>query len=306
MVVSGFSTGKPLGADVLRWCCDSLLPPFGTTDEIEPITGVVGQDDAIEALRYGLEVFAPGQNIYVRGIAGTGRKSLVRQLLEDISPGCPLAEDRCYVHNFAQPGRPRLITLPRGSGRDFSGGVDRLIEFVEEELAQVLNAESVRARRAALDKSAQQSMRELGAPFEEELRANGLALVTRAVSGGVQTDILPVVDGEAVPLQQLEALGTQGKIEPETIERVRERIGAFALNSRNLATRLAKSDRTIGRSCVRCWSPRPAALSATTSMRSSPRSTCRRCATSSPTWSPIWCKGSVPSTRSRPRPADIG
>ena len=173
MVVSGFSTGKPLSADVLRWCCDSLLPPFGTTDEIEPITGVVGQDDAIEALRYGLEVFAPGQNIYVRGIAGTGRKSLVRQLLEDISPGCPLAEDRCYVHNFAQPGRPRLITLPRGSGRDFSGGVDRLIEFVEEELAQVLNAESVRARRAALDKSAQQSTRELGAPFEEELRANG-------------------------------------------------------------------------------------------------------------------------------------
>ena len=240
MVVSGFSTGKPLGADVLRWCCDSLLPPFGTTDEIEPITGVVGQDDAIEALRYGLEVFAPGQNIYVRGIAGTGRKSLVRQLLEDISPGCPLAEDRCYVHNFAQPGRPRLITLPRGSGRDFSGGVDRLIEFVEEELAQVLNAESVRARRAALDKSAQQSMRELGAPFEEELRANGLALVTRAVSGGVQTDILPVVDGEAVPLQQLEALGTQGKIEPETIERVRERIGAFALKFEELGHKIGE------------------------------------------------------------------
>ena len=112
-------TGDRLGADVLRWSCDALLPPFGTTVDIEPITGVIGQDDAIEALRYGLEVFAPGQNIYVRGIAGTGRKSLVRQLLEDISPGCPLADDRCYVHNFAQPGRPRLIALPRGRGRDF-------------------------------------------------------------------------------------------------------------------------------------------------------------------------------------------
>ncbi|MDD9991992.1 MAG: AAA family ATPase, partial [Rhodospirillales bacterium] len=95
-----------LGADALRWSCDSLMPPFETTDEVKPITGVVGQDDAIEALRYGLEVFAPSQNIYVRGIAGTGRKSLLRQLLDDIRPGCPLADDRCYVHNFAQPGRP--------------------------------------------------------------------------------------------------------------------------------------------------------------------------------------------------------
>ena len=56
-----------LDQESLRWCCDDMLPSFETTDEVEPITGVVGQDDAIEALRYGLEVFAPGQNIYVRG-----------------------------------------------------------------------------------------------------------------------------------------------------------------------------------------------------------------------------------------------
>ena len=117
-----------LGESALRWCSDLLLPEFGTTDEVEPIAGIVGQDDAMEALRYGLEVFAPGQNIYVRGIAGTGRKSLLRQLLEDVSPGCPLTDDRCYVHNFTKPGRPRLITLPRGQGRAFRQSVDRLIE----------------------------------------------------------------------------------------------------------------------------------------------------------------------------------
>ena len=239
-MASGSRKGNPLGADALRWSCDSLLPPFENTDEVEPISGVVGQDDAIEALRYGLEVFAPGQNIYVRGIAGTGRKSLVRQLLEDISPGCPLADDRCYVHNFAQPGRPRLITVPRGRGREFRLGVDRLVEFVEEELAQALNADSVRAKSAALDKIAQQSMRELGAPFEEELRANGLALVTRPVAGGVQPDILPVVDGEAVPLQQLEALRSQGKLAAEDFEQIRERINAFALKFEEVSHKVAE------------------------------------------------------------------
>ncbi len=239
-MASGSRGVKPLGADALRWSCDSLLPPFETTADVDPITGVVGQDDAIEALRYGLEVFAPGQNIYVRGIAGTGRKSLVRQLLEDISPGCPLADDRCYVHNFTRPGRPRLLTLPRARGREFCRSVDRLVEFVEEELAQALNADSVRARRAALDEGAQQSIRELGAPFEEELRANGLALVTRQVAGGVQPDILPVVDGEAVPLQQLEALRSQGTLAAEDFEHIRTRINAFALKFEELGHRIAE------------------------------------------------------------------
>ena len=222
-------SGTRLGDGALRWCCEELLPDFETTREVEPITGVVGQDDAIDALRYGLELFAPGQNIYVRGIAGTGRMTLVRQLLEDISPTCPAAEDRAYVHNFAQPGRPRLIALPRGRGRDFRHGVDRLIEFIEDELAQTLNSDSVRAKRAALDAAAQQAMRDLGAPFEKELRASGLAMVTRQTDGGVQPDILPVIDGEPVPFERLEALESQGGIELGEVERIRERIADFAV-----------------------------------------------------------------------------
>ena len=233
-------TGIRLGEGSLRWCCEDMLPPFETTDEVEPITGVVGQDDAIEALRYGLEVFAPGQNIYVRGIAGTGRMTLVRQLLEDISPTCPLADDRAYVHNFAQPSRPRLITLPRGRGRAFRRGVDRLIEFVEEELAQTLNSESMRARRASLDQDAQQSMRELGAPFEEELRANGLALITRPGPGGAQPDILPVVDGEPVPFEKLETMRGQGVVEAAEVERIRERIDSFSRQFGEINHRIAR------------------------------------------------------------------
>ena len=234
------SSDLRLGGGALRWCCEALMPPFGTTAEIEPITGVVGQDDAIEALRYGLELFAPGQNIYVRGIAGTGRMTLVRQLLEDISPSCPEAEDRVYVHNFAQPSRPRLISLPRGRGRDFRHGVDALIEFIEDELAQTLNSDSVRAQRAALDAAAQQVMRELGAPFEKELRVAGLAMATRQTGSGLQHDITPVVDGEAVPFERLEALAAQGKLEAAEVERIRERIADFALKFEDVNRHIAE------------------------------------------------------------------
>ena len=65
---------NPLPADGLRWRCDAAELDFETTNDVKPLVGVVGQDDAVEALRFGLETDAPGQNIFVRGLSGTGRK----------------------------------------------------------------------------------------------------------------------------------------------------------------------------------------------------------------------------------------
>lgn len=86
---------KPLPAEAVRWRCDPNALPFGSTKEVEPMVGVVGQDDAIAALRFGIETNAPGQNVFVRGITGTGRMTLLKRMMEDIKPTCPLALDRC-------------------------------------------------------------------------------------------------------------------------------------------------------------------------------------------------------------------
>lgn len=231
---------RELPESALRWCCDAGWLPFDTTESVEPITGVVGQDDAIEALRYGLEVFAPGQNIFVRGIAGTGRMTLVRKLMEEISPACPLADDRCYVHNFAQPARPRLITLPRGRGAAFARRVDRLIEFIEQDLGPALAGDAVRAARNALDARAQEEVNALGKPFEDELKANGLVLVPHRTGETVQPEILPLVEGKAVAVEELEKLGAEGAIPAEEVARIRERIAEFAARFDELSRKMAE------------------------------------------------------------------
>ena len=64
----------------VRWQCDATRLPFQTTRDVEPATGVVGQDAAVEALYFGLESTAQGQNVFVRGLTGTGRMTLIRQL----------------------------------------------------------------------------------------------------------------------------------------------------------------------------------------------------------------------------------
>ncbi len=68
----------PLPAVALRWRCDPCRLPFESTVEVQPAVEVVAQDSAVDALRFGLETNAPGQNIFVRGLSGTGRLTLVR------------------------------------------------------------------------------------------------------------------------------------------------------------------------------------------------------------------------------------
>ena len=217
-----------LATPAVRWRCPPEWLPFKTTADVTPVTGVVGQDDAVAALQYGLEIDAPGQNVYVRGLTGTGRVSLVEQLLKDAKRPCAPSADRCYVHNFENPDQPTLLTLPRGQGRAFRARVDALIEFIAEQLAPALAGDTVRARRAALNDEVQQALRDLGKPFDEELRANNLALVPMQAGEVVQPAILPVIDDKPVPLQALDDLAAQGRLNPADIEAIHRRIAEFA------------------------------------------------------------------------------
>ncbi len=62
-----------LPPEKLRWRCDSARIPFATTAQAEPREGVIGQERALRALKMGVELSAPGYNMFVCGLAGTSR-----------------------------------------------------------------------------------------------------------------------------------------------------------------------------------------------------------------------------------------
>ena len=218
----------PLPADVLRWRCDASELGFETTNDVKPLVGVVGQDDAVEALRFGLETDAPGQNVFVRGLSGTGRMTLIKRLLEDIQPSCTLTRDHCYVHNFAHPDRPRLITLPAGKGQEFRRRVEKFAGFISEHLGPALSSDALKARRAAIEEAAEREFRGVMEPFNEALKAAGLALVSRQVGPVTQTTIFPLVDGKPVPPEEFERLISEGKVGKEQQAELREKQEEFS------------------------------------------------------------------------------
>src|SRR5215472_6440122 len=108
--------GKPgeLLPEKLRWRCEPARLPFETTAQAELREGFVGQERALRALKMGVELGAPGYNVFVCGLAGTSRGGTIARMIAELNPRVKESPDRCYVNNFQITHRPRLISLPRG------------------------------------------------------------------------------------------------------------------------------------------------------------------------------------------------
>ncbi len=233
----------------LRWICDPNQFDFETTADLELSDSIIGQDRAREALMFGIECLAPGQNVFVRGVRGTGRITLVRQLLKQVQPTTDKKCDRAYVNNFFSPDRPRLLTLPAGQAPLFKTRVAELAEFIQNGLRQALDSEPHLSRRERVRSELQQGVRNISEPLEKTLEANGLALVTISQGPVNSTAIFPVIDGEPLSPEQLSVLISQGKASPETLANYEAKLPGFQIEldrvSREMATAFRAAKKRI-------------------------------------------------------------
>ena len=244
--------------DHLRWTCDPTQLGFETTAEVEPLTGLIGQGEALDSLRFGLEFFAPGQNVFVRGLTGTGRMTLVRRVLEEIQPSCALASDCGYVANFENMGEPRLVQVARGRGAALRDALEELITFLHKDLGPALTSENLVARRQFLDAGLEEDVRRISRPFEEELAANELSMVQVKVGTGVRQMVLPLLEGEPAPPEKLQRMRADGRLSAEEFAALEEKVSTWmkklegmSLELRQLALRHAEEVRELFQSETR-------------------------------------------------------
>ena len=159
-----------LTCDDLRWTCPEDWLGFDTTASVDPITGFESQVDPLEALKFGLECPGIGQNVYVAGLSGGGRLKLASQLVRELSSGIRRGSVHCYVRNFSEPDRPRLIELPFGQGRLFSRRIRALADFLTDGFTIALESSAAKSRSDELQQKEQQSVGEITKNFEKTSR----------------------------------------------------------------------------------------------------------------------------------------
>ena len=133
---------KPLDSDKLRWKCPSDKFNFDTTNDLEglPKGILLNQKRASTAIEFGIGMKQDGYNLYVLGPSGSGKRTLVRDFLDDHSLQEPAASDWAYVYNFESPDCPKALKLPAGMGKPLEDDLEQLIEDIQITVPAVLKS----------------------------------------------------------------------------------------------------------------------------------------------------------------------
>lgn len=171
------STPKRLSAEALRAHCDPEQFDFRTTDELADLDEVIGQQRATEAIRFGLGIRRAGFNLYALGEPGTGRRAVLERFLAEKAAAEPVPHDWCYVNNFTEPHKPRVLKLPAGMGVRLRAHVEQLMEDLRAAIPAVFESEEYQARRKELEEEIKEQQARAFDRLRAEAERHGIALI---------------------------------------------------------------------------------------------------------------------------------
>ncbi|HUU54141.1 MAG TPA: AAA family ATPase [Armatimonadota bacterium] len=235
----------------LRDTCDPDRLGFETTADLPELEGTVGQDRAMAAISFGLEMEIKGYNIFAAGPTGTGRNFAVVSQSKAAAARRPTPDDWCYVYNFHDSGRPLALRLPPGMGPGFAADVDDLIATCRQEIPRAFESESYDTRKEQATGDVQAQRNRVLQELDEEARSEGFMIQPTPM--GLVT--VPLVDGKSMSREQFEQLSEERRSEiNERMEQLRARMQEALSQARQLdkeaRSRLEELDREVAMAAV--------------------------------------------------------
>lgn len=217
---------RELAPGELRWSCDPSKYDLSIPGTARSV-GIIGQDRAIKAMKMGIELYSPGYNIFVCGITGTGRTTTVKQILDNIKSSCPLPQDRCFVHNFSDPSKPRLIVLGRGRAGQLKKDMDKLIRKLAHALPRVFEATDHLRKRERIVARHEHEADKLIEKFDGRAEKEGFALKRVREGNIIRTELYPTIGDQAVGMGDLPKLVEEKKLSQKQAREIHKRYAAL-------------------------------------------------------------------------------
>jgi lon-related putative ATP-dependent protease len=237
---------KELTTEQVRLRCNPALFSCESTNDLDPYEGIIGQDRALQALRFGLNMQKPGFNIFVAGLAGTGKTTVIKSFLDALATKKKTPADWCYVHNFKDPYCPKALGVPAGKGTELQKDMKRLIENAKRALGQAFTSKEYTDRRAefidVLNKKRENVFQNLSKRAKEKgllLKASQMGLVLIPASGDQP---MSEEDYEKMPQEQKDELV---KRREELSHELKDRIMELQAEEGNVEKQLEDNDHQV-------------------------------------------------------------
>ncbi len=175
---------------------------FDTTSDVPPLESVIGQDRAVRAIKFGLQIDDPSYNIFVTGMRGTGRTTIVKDLLNKMAARKPTPGDWVFVYNFEQPDEPLALELPKGRARKLERDFSRLMSGLKNALVKTFEGEDYAKKKNEVVEAFQVKKRKIFGDLEE--KASALNIQIKSTNSGFQT--IPIVDEKPLDEEQYQKM----------------------------------------------------------------------------------------------------
>lgn len=222
---------------------------FQTTDDLEPLEGLIGQERAAQALAVGLAIRHRSYNVFVSGLTAPDRKELIRGLLAERAAGETTPDDWVYVQNFDEPDCPLALHLPSGHGARLRSTMTEIVTRLRHDLPEAFKAEDFSAQRERL-----------GADFGKQNEAIYNELLERAkeLNMAVQRfpnsvlGFIPLRDGKPIEASESESIGEQERADIEHRQNeLGEQAHRLMAKQQDLSRELRSAVEEIARDCMR-------------------------------------------------------
>ena len=151
----------------LRCICNPRVFKFKNTSRVKPLSEVIGQKRAVQAIDFGLNMKSPGYNIFVTGLDGTGKSTIVKDIVTKHAKTLPAPDNWCLVNNFKDQFRPKAIAVSCGKAVQFSKTMKKLIEDLAKDLPSTFESKPYLKRLSVIKKRYSDKQKQLFQKIEK-------------------------------------------------------------------------------------------------------------------------------------------
>ena len=123
---------------------------FRNTDEVQSISELLEQEDAIERIRQGLQIESRNYNLYVCGAHNDYMEKVVIDEVKKkaCQKECPMAFG--YIYNFNMPEQPLIVALKAIDARQLQEDLEEFRTFILNDIPILLEEDEVKQRQETL------------------------------------------------------------------------------------------------------------------------------------------------------------
>jgi lon-related putative ATP-dependent protease len=191
----------------LRRTFDPASLGFASTAELEPVRGLIGQDRALRAIRFGIGIRQSDFHLFVLGPPESGKSTAVQSYLGEKAAAEPPPSDWVYVNNFTDPEKPRALALPPGRAKRLARAMVETVEELKTALPAMFESEEYQARRRAIDEKVRSGQEGAFEALNERAKSEGIALL-RTPTGFAMA---PMHEGKVIKPEVYETLPKESR-----------------------------------------------------------------------------------------------